>query len=90
MLKVKEEKVEVDKAKFHEKAKAFSQKLHSSREVVDLDASDTEELAEAVDVLQAAEDAGFYEAVNAEEGLEEGIFDHDISADDAAAEHMFR
>jgi hypothetical protein len=90
MLKVKEEKVKVEKAKFHEKAKAFSQKLHSNREVVDLDASDTEELAEAVDVLQAAEDAGFHEAVNAEEGLEGGIFDHDISADDAAAEHMFR
>ena len=51
-----------EEVKFHKKVKVFSQKLQTNREIIDLDASDTEQMAEPADVLLAAEDADGYGA----------------------------
>ena len=78
-----------EEVKFHKTVKVFSQKLQTNREIIDLDASDTEQMAEPADVLLAAEDADGYEAAYAEDALEVGIFDDVCSQDEEEAEHMF-
>ena len=89
LLQVKEEKAYEENVKFHGKVKAFSQRLRSNNEVIDLDVSDTEPMAQPVDILQMAEDAERYEATHAEHTLEMDVLDGVCSGDEAEAQLMF-
>lgn len=79
MLTVKQEKVRV-----------FSQKLQVSRTVIDLDASDDEEMAAVVDVMEQAEDAeGLYMGDVSAMDVDANLVDDDFAADEEATAAMY-